>query len=160
MKSYLRWYCETLWHFESEKRRCKVCVLRHGIQHFSSYYNARLCVLLCAAMRCALKGPAAQSKETYQVFVRFSILKLNHESRTARKTIHHILRGTKTGAGMRKQRLRVEFLWGKLADKRLEREVTARQAMMAQTVSRGFFNLSVSCGSVVNATPRPLYPSK
>jgi len=35
--------------------------------------------------------------------------KTNHESETARQTIHHILRGTKKGARMRKQRLRVEF---------------------------------------------------
>jgi hypothetical protein len=71
-----------------------------------------------------------------------------------------VLRGTKKGAGMRKLRLCVEFWWGNLANKRQERKVAEGQAIKAQRARRGFFNLSDSCGWMVNAKPRPLYPSK
>jgi hypothetical protein len=44
--------------------------------------------------------------------------------------------------------------------KRLERKVAEERAMKAQKASKVFFDLSDSWGRMVNATPRPLYPSK
>ena len=38
--------CETLWHFHSEERPCKIFVLHHGVHHLKSRYNrGGMCLL-------------------------------------------------------------------------------------------------------------------
>jgi hypothetical protein len=67
-----------------------------------------MCVLLCCNALCTKRSCFSIQGDIPSVR-KIQYFKTNRESETARQTIRRILRGTKKGAGMRKQRLRVEF---------------------------------------------------
>ena len=88
-------------------KKTKYRQLCFELLHFLHFFTGMCVFLSCNALSTqrscfAIQGDIPSVRKIQH-------FKTNRESETARQTIHHILRGTKKGAGMCKQRLRVEF---------------------------------------------------